>query len=345
VRYQVGEYVVSVETVDLNNDGVLDIVTVNQDSGTASVLLGNGDGTFQDQIEFSAGSNPEGLAIADFDGDGNLDLAIADNQSNRRSINVLLGNGDGTFAPFTRFVIAPAGTLPVRVAAGDVNGDGNIDLVSINRTATSSTSVAILLGNGDGSFGAGTLIDLGANSGASGTDVKLGDVSGDGKVDIVASTLRGYAVLLGDGLGAFAVQPFRTHSPITLIELADLDGDADLDMVSGGNSLSVHLNGGAGVFGTSSIVIDEGVTGVAVGDITNDGKPDLVAGHSGSPDDVLSVVPGNGDGTFGSPIDFSPGPDDGPVALGDLDGDGLLDVVIGNQEFQSVAVFLNNGAP
>jgi hypothetical protein len=344
VRYQVGEYVLSVETADVNNDGVLDIVTVNQDSGTASVLLGNGDGTFQPQIEFSAGSNPEGLAIADFNGDGNLDLAIADNQSNRRSINVHLGNGDGTFAPFARFVIAPAGTLPVRVAAGDVNGDGKIDLVSVNRTGTTSTSVAILLGNGDGTFGAGTLINLGANSGGSGTDVKLGDVSGDGKVDIVASTTRGYAVLLGDGAGAFAVQPFRTHSPITLIELADLDGDADLDLVSGGNSLSVHLNDGTGMFGTSSIVIDEGVTGVDVGDITGDGKADLVAGHFGGDDDVLAVVPGNGDGTFGAPINFSPGPDDGPVALGDLDGDGLLDVVIGNQEFQSVAVFLNNGA-
>src|SRR5262249_45616541 len=134
---------------DVNGDGKLDVVTANFNSGTMSVLIGNGNGTFNTGfvMTFTMGTNPWGIALADLNRDGKLD-AIAPNQGSN-NISVRLGNGDGTFGNVTNF--STGGNGPRTVALGDVNGDGKLDLVVPN---ISSTNVGVLVGNGDGTFAA-----------------------------------------------------------------------------------------------------------------------------------------------------------------------------------------------
>jgi FG-GAP-like repeat/FG-GAP repeat len=130
-RYPVGSNPSSVATGDFNGDGHLDLVVVNfggyPDAGKVSILLGNGDGTLQAAQSYSVGVFPEAVAVGDFNGDGHLDLVVANSGSN--STSILLGNGDGTFQVAQNY---DAGYNPVSVAVGDFNGDGYLDLAVSN---------------------------------------------------------------------------------------------------------------------------------------------------------------------------------------------------------------------
>jgi hypothetical protein len=144
---------VSVAVGDFNGDGILDLVVVNAGVGrnTASVFLGNGDGSFQAPRSYNPGSGPDFVAVGDFNRDGNLDLAVSDSGS--ASVSVLLGNGDGSFqAPRLTSVAKDTGSLTV----GDFNGDGVPDFV-VGDYALSGGAFNVLLGNGDGSFPSPTL--------------------------------------------------------------------------------------------------------------------------------------------------------------------------------------------
>ncbi len=338
-RNAVGNSVLAVVTADFNRDGKLDLVTANNDDGTLSLLLGNGDGTFRPAVTLDAGSSPQGLVVGDFNGDGRPDLAVANNFGPNGTVSVFLGNGDGTFRPRAAFAVGPQ-TAPVKVAVGDFNRDGRLDLVTVNRTGNNAASVSLLLGNGDGTFGAATTSALGQVGG--GTDLAVGDVNGDGKLDVVATSLRALAVLIGNGDGTFQAPAVEAHSPLTSVVLGDLNRDGKLDLVLGGNDLRVRLGNGDGTFGAPAVLLSAGVGGVAVGDFNHDGILDVIATHFDSPSDAGSVFLGKGDGTFRTRLAFSPGLDDGPVAVGDFNGDGFLDAAVGNQEFASVSVLLNS---
>src|SRR5881628_2469498 len=150
---EVGTNPRSVAVGDFNGDGRLDLAVTNASSydvpGTVSVLLGNGDGTFQSALSFAAGSDARSVAVGDFNGDGRPDLAVA-NAGYPGTVSVLLGNGDGTFQPAQSFA---AGSNAVSVAVGDVNGDGRPDLVVADLGLnTGYSTVLVLLGNGDGTF-------------------------------------------------------------------------------------------------------------------------------------------------------------------------------------------------
>src|SRR6266436_6398742 len=135
---------ISVAVGDFNGDGVPDLVVADRVSNNVSVLLGNGDGTFQTPVAFATGTRPQSVAVGDFNGDGKLDLVVANEGSN--NVSVLLGNGDGAFQAAQNF---PAGTNPQSVAVGDFNGDGKLDLAVANE---GSGDVSVLLGNGDGTL-------------------------------------------------------------------------------------------------------------------------------------------------------------------------------------------------
>jgi hypothetical protein len=189
-----GPYTLAV--ADVNGDGIPDVIAGIYGNDTLSVLLGNGDGTFQPQLTFPTGVGTYSyglysIAVADVNGDGKLDV-ISTNDLNS-NVTVELGNGNGTFQSPIAFA---TGNEPNGDALGDLNGDGKLDIV----TANSDSTVSVLIGNGDGTFQTQTAIHVGGVA----ISVALGDVNGDGKVDIVSANYNGtVSVLLGNGNGTF----------------------------------------------------------------------------------------------------------------------------------------------
>jgi hypothetical protein len=222
--FPVGQGPYSSAVADINGDGKPDIVTANLGDYTASVLLGNGDGTFQPQQTFALGFVPIGLAVADLNGDGRPDLII--HEANTVIFKVLLGNGDGTFqSPHSVAVDSDLGSL---LAVADVNGDGKPDLVFDDYSQTShSTSIGVLLGNGDGTFRPPETHAI-----PTGGFGAVADVNGDGKPDLVMALASSVGILLGNGDGTFT-----TTSPTAAVGLrntpylADLTGDGFSDSV------------------------------------------------------------------------------------------------------------------
>ena len=201
VTYPTGSKPTSVTLGDVNGDGRLDLIIANFDSGTASVLLGNGNGTFQTKTDFVTGTNPQSVTLGDVNGDGRLDLITANSGSN--NVSVFLGNGTGTFGAKTDLA---TGTTPRSVKLADVNGDGTLDIVTANQ---GSNSVSVLLGTGDGTF-AGHATFATANGPYA---VALGDVNGDGKLDIVTGNRSSSTVYIATNfLGHGTVNPKANES-------------------------------------------------------------------------------------------------------------------------------------
>ena len=309
---------------DVNGDGKLDLViaTLCQTpgfcgypaAGGVSVLLGNGDGTFQPAVGYSSGGYTRGgasavVVISDVNGDGKPDVIVSSECQSGSNCNyptgpggvtVLLGNGDGTFQPAVSY--SSGGWRATSVAVADVNGDGHPDLVVSNFCLNGTNcpavqdpgTVSVLLGNGDGTF----QLPVSFNSGgAPAYWVAIGDVNGDGHPDLVVvkgcannNCAGNIAVFLGNGDGTF-------QNP------ANYDGPF-------------------------------GATWVAIGDVNGDGNLDLVVSNSVcvSCRDSVSFLPGKGDGTFQPPVNFYPGGylSSSLVAIGDVNRDGKPDLVVAN---------------
>ncbi len=285
-------------TADFNNDTVLDLAVGNHNNeGRVSVLLGNGDGSFQPALHSLTGAVPLSLAAGDFDADGNLDLATA----NAYDVTVLLGNGDGSFQPTSSIGFSDS-EHPQAVAVGDFNGDGLLDL-----GVTSNAYYGyyyynnyhgyanVLLGHGDGSFSGPNRTPLGWGEHNAHNAALAADLNGDDFDDFV--TLNGPAkavkVLFGHSSGYLQGHSgtFWTASYPQSVAAGDLDADGDIDLVTGN---SVLLGNGAGGF---SYAGNDGAsgTGMVLGDFTGDGMVDLAATNSSV---RLNVLPGEGDGTF-----------------------------------------------
>ena len=165
-----------------------------------SVLLGNGDGTFQPQVTYAVGSIPIAIVAGDFTGDGHLDLAVANSRA-ATTVSVLLGNGDGTFQPQVTYAV---GTDPDAIVAGDFNGDGRLDLAVAN---SSSNDVSVLLGNGDGTF-----VDPGQFATTPHATPLVADVNGDGTDDVLVVDGAGN-ILYRQGIPG---QPGTFEPPVTV---------------------------------------------------------------------------------------------------------------------------------
>ena len=301
----------AVAVADLNGDGIPDIITANGDSygqggsydrgdghdhgPTVSVLLGNGDGTFQKQQTYTLdeGFNANAVAVADLNGDGIPDIITANNNG---TVSVLLGNGDGTFQQPAALSATYGGT-PDAVAVADLTGDGIPDIITAN---DNGNTVSVLLGNGDGTFQNPDRFRVGSEADA----VAVADLTGDGIPDIVTANKddNTVSVLLGNGDGTF--QPQQTFA------------------------------------------VGAGADAVAVADLTGDGIPDIVTANGGSynnPGDTVSVLLGNGDGTFQPQRTFAVGSDPTAVAVADLTGDGNPDIITANRDSNTVSVLLGNG--
>jgi hypothetical protein len=342
---------------DVNGDGRLDAVVASHGgvdgNGTLKVLLGNGDGTFQTPTSYlPRGHGANSLAVRDVNADGKVDLLVADTDANGKgTVEVLLGNGDGTFQPPVAHEAGPYGASSV--SAGDVDGDGKLDLIVASSCSTCTDGVVtVLFGNGDGTFQSAVAY----SSGGSGADfLAMGDLNGDGKSDVVVTNGAGVGVLLGNGNGTFeagrSYGPWSGSVDSTVAGDVNADGKLDLIIVSlchshsdcNSGSVAVLLGNGDGTFQAAMNYSSGGALplSVGLGDVNGDGKLDLIvanqcASNSNCPNDpssagVLGLLLGNGDGTFQPPVVYgSGGYRANSVAVGDINGDGNLDLVVAN---------------
>ncbi|MGD0757972.1 MAG: FG-GAP-like repeat-containing protein [Candidatus Sulfotelmatobacter sp.] len=367
----------SVAIADLNGDGKPDLVVVEGDN-MFSVLLGNGDGTFQSPVSYSTGGPwASSVAIADLNGDGKLDVVFAGYIVGRDGVvGVLLGNGDGTFLTPLSYSTGAGGDAAVAIA--DLNGDGHPDVVVASECLTSGCShgadpggVSVLLGNGDGTFQAT------ANYGSGGwdaTSIAIGDLNGDGYPDLAVSNLcqlsancpvegappGEVSVLLGNGDGTFQapVSYSSGGSWATSVAIGTLSSGGDPDLVATNlyvpeDFMGVLLGNGNGTFQAPVSYTESSAlpNSVAIADVNGDGYLDLVVANMCKVDDSkcgypgyvggVVVLLGNGDGTFQNPIYYSSGgPDALSVAVADVNGDGRPDLVALNAS-NTVGVLLN----
>lgn len=329
-------------TGDLNRDGKADLVIPNGSDYTVSLLLGNGDGTFQGQTTYAVGTKPWNVAIADFNADGKLDLAVANSSSS--FVSVLLGNGDGTLQAAVNYA---TGEGPQAVAIGDFNGDGKLDLAVADQNCNPSCGpgfVSILLGNGDGTFQ--PQVEYSSAQGPN--SVGIGDFNRDGKLDLAVAAGNGgggtqVSVLLGNGDGTFGSPVnYSTGLNPDAVVAADFnkDGILDLAVLNNIGSVSILLGNGNGTFRThvdySTGSFPNG--NLVVADLNGDGNLDLAMANGGS--NNVSVLLGKGDGTFQPQLQFSTGPYPIGLAAGDFNQDGRLDLVAGNSGSNTASVVL-----
>jgi hypothetical protein len=280
---------------------------------------------------------PPAHTAGDFNGDGLLDVATANDYTN--DVSVLLGVGDGTFQPAQHFA---AGFFPFAIVSADFDADGALDLATANQLGD---SVSILFGRGDGTFD--SPLDVAAGTFSWG--IGAGDFNEDGRADLVTINLGAddVSILIGRGDGTFEdEQRFAAGQDPGGLELADLDRDGHLDVVVGNfesHDVSVLLGRGNGTLEPERrFSVGEGPTNrIAVGDYDGDGHYDLATANSGSDD--VAVLLGDGQGGFAGNARFAVGTAPFGVVSDDFDGDGRLDLASVNRLTNDVAVLLGRG--
>ncbi len=397
--YVVGAEPNSVVVADFNGDGLPDFATANSSANSVTVVLQNPDGTFQPPVSYAVGNSPASLQVGDVNQDGFADLVAINLTDN--TLSTLLGNGDGTFQPQkVTTVVGPITGATCCLALADFNGDGKLDVAAPVPVPTQvgAYGVAILLGNGDGTFQAPVIYPTNAKSSA----IVTADFNNDGKPDIAA----GNSILLGNGDGTFQA-PISVALPSGPLVVADFNQDGNMDIATSG--ITILLGSGDGTFQSQQLSLQS--VPLAAGDLNGDGKTDLVAASvnsgvvsieslmnegastftlaqtietnyaaaavaelkSGQPVDLLianasvgvlsfespgvtTILNGNGDGTFSTFPSYSAYPaSEGSTALGtiaaaDFNGDGKPDVAVaeeigdGHGSFTyQVSLLLNNG--
>jgi hypothetical protein len=353
--YPGGTHAGLVVAADLNGDGKADLAVANFwddpqwfEGHTVSVLLSNGDGSFGPKLDIETGWRPESIAVADLNGDGWLDLAVANSWGN---VSVLLGQGDGTFAPKVDYPANIGYWEGIwSIAAADLNGDGWPDLALAN--AGSGTSV--LFNRGDGTFAVVPEVATGGEP----FSIAASDLNGDGAIDLAVANFDSdtVSVLSGQGDGTFAPKvDYPTGSNPTSVAAADLNGDGWPDLAvanSKSSTVSVLLGQGDGTFAPkvdypASAGADPQTNAVVAADLNGDGRPDLAVTGQGS--NTVSVLLNHGDGTFAPALDYPVGSAPAAVAAADLNGDGKVDLAVASStavppyDGHTVSVLLNHG--
>lgn len=340
----------AVTAADLNRDGKTDLI-LTDGAELVSVLLGNGDGTFQPPISYtSTGFGAVSVAVADWNGDGKLDILVGNycdqistctGYFDTGSVSIFLGNGDGTFRPAVGYVL-DAGNSAVSLASGDLNGDGRLDVV-----VAGDGRLDVLLGNGDGTFQ--PFLPIPSSSPI--FSVALADLNHDGKLDLVVATDGYVGLQLGNGDGTFQSSVDYSSGGFGLstgsATIADVNGDGQPDILVANECDSASaacLYGNAGVLlgngdGTFQPLQNYPTDGrfseaIAVADLDGDGKLDLVilslfATGQSVGDSSMAVLLGNGDGTFQPALSYPSGTGYAySFAFGDVNLDRRPDVVV-----------------
>jgi hypothetical protein len=342
VTLSVGDTPTAVAVGDLVGNGIQDIVTISPGhtfptttNGTVSVLLGNGNGTFQGAQTLTVTGQLSSLVLGDFLGDGRMEIVTA---STNGVLSEYQTNSDGTLQTLNSQSLGLSSLV-----VGDFNGDGKLDLAGIG-----GSTVEVLFGNGDGTFRVGprSTVDL---TGFGAGSLQAADLNGDGKLDLVAITPLFQAfgphdnvdVLLGNGDGTF-------HSPVTYqvgnnaqgLVVGNFNGHGNIDLAETDDSgVNVLVNNGDGTF-QAARNLGFSASSLAAGDFLGNGRSDLVLASSSSKN--VSLILSNGDGTFALPPVFATGLNSEAVTTGDLTGSGKQDIVQVD-ETGHVNILLNNG--
>jgi FG-GAP-like repeat/IPT/TIG domain len=293
------------------------------------------------QVTGDPGPGPTPLAVGDFNGDGRLDLAVAN--ENRNTVSIFLGDGTGDF---TLGASPATGRDPVSVAVGDLNGDGKLDLA----VALMLGGVDILLGDGEGNFTLASSTGTGASMPFS---IAVGDFNRDGKLDVAVANYGGpfsvVSILLGDGTGNLSLvsRPVTGSYPVALA-VGDFNDDGKLDLAVAcadvsSNTVSILLGDGTGNFSqASSPGTSPEPRAIAAGNFNEDRELDLAVATMGDNLNGTSILLGDGTGNFTSSTlpEVASGYS---IAAGDLNGDGKLDLAVANIFTSTVSILLGDG--
>ena len=330
---------------ELNGDGKLDIITSNYYNYTTSVLLGNGNGTFQPAVAYPLSGRlvAFGIAVADVNNDDKPDLLATIGPSG--TVTVRLGNGDGTFQGITSYSTGYLSS-PSGVTAADVTNDGHLDLLVAN---SSTSTIGVFVGTSSGIFQPMVAYSTGSGSGP--YEVKAADINGDGRLDLLTAnhTNNSASVLLGTSTGTFGAATSYSmgsgYSPVA-IAVADANADGKPDLFlnnSTNNTIGVLLSTSSSVFQPVviySVASGSGMAGLLATDINNDTKLDLLVANRNS---SATVLLGIGNGTFQAPVNYSTGSGSVPndIAVADVKSDGQPDIIVADQAGSAVKVLLN----
>jgi hypothetical protein len=327
VDYTVGTLPFANAVGDFNGDHILDIAVVNYNSNDVSILLGNGDGTFQPAVNYVIGTEPSAITAVDLNNDGATDLAIADEIG--RTVAVLINKADGT-GRFNQPVLYPAGKAPRGIVAGDLRGIGIQDLVVANNLGN---DVSVFLGNGDGTFQ--PAIDYAAHTHPK--SVAVGHFNNDSQLDIACANhdSNDVSILMGNGDGTFQAP---VNYPVGLnpryVTVADFNKDGKEDLVTangGASSISILYGNGDGTFQPQvAYIAAVSPRWLAVDDYNGDGFLDVATSNYGG--GSVSVLLGTGSSAAGSEflpsISYNVGKNPTGIASGDFNGDGKPDLAV-----------------